>query len=134
MASSDLLWSILRNGHSFLVKRDGVTLSAEPGNLTNQHSFKFSGLANKRVVSVEASTATKKGKDGKEKTRRNLSLVLRKSARKPAFTAVSGLNSGVVKGQSRDAQNIRRLVKQYKRADLASYAVARYHACSCFGI
>jgi hypothetical protein len=42
--SSELQWQLLRTGHSFLVKRSGHTFSSEPLNLTNQHSFKFSGL------------------------------------------------------------------------------------------
>ena len=57
--SADLQWQIIRNNHSFLVKRDGIVLSAEPANLTNTHSFKFSGLANTNTVAVNAN------KDGK---------------------------------------------------------------------
>ena len=57
--SSDVVWQVLRQHNSFVVKRDGITLSSEPGNLMNRHSYKFSGLANKKVVHVGA------GKDKK---------------------------------------------------------------------
>jgi hypothetical protein len=36
----------------FQVKRDGALFSSEPNNLTNTHSFKFSGLANNKAVGV----------------------------------------------------------------------------------
>jgi hypothetical protein len=43
--SSDLQWQLLRANHSFLVKRGPTAVfSAEPLNLTNTHSYKFSGL------------------------------------------------------------------------------------------
>jgi len=51
--SSDLLWALLRKNNSFVVKRNGTEFTAEPGNLTNINSFKYSGLANRKAVSVE---------------------------------------------------------------------------------
>jgi hypothetical protein len=43
--SSDLQWQLLRANHSFLVKRGPTAVfSAEPLNITNTHSYKFSGL------------------------------------------------------------------------------------------
>ncbi|KAJ4457386.1 putative ribosomal protein L28 [Paratrimastix pyriformis] len=50
--SADLTWMILRDGHSFLIERDGVRFSAEPGNVMNKHSYKYSGFANKKTVDV----------------------------------------------------------------------------------
>jgi large subunit ribosomal protein L28e len=47
--SADLIWSLVKNNNSFLVKRNGVTFSSEAGNLVNRNSFKYSGLANKKV-------------------------------------------------------------------------------------
>ena len=46
--SSELQWQLLRTGHSFLVKRSGAVFSAEPLNLTNTHSAKFSGLGQRK--------------------------------------------------------------------------------------
>ena len=57
--SNDVVWQVLRPHNSFVVKRDGITLSREPGNLMNRHSYKFSGLANRKLVHVAA------GKDKK---------------------------------------------------------------------
>ena len=50
--SADLIWQVLRTHNAHLVKRDGITLSAEPGNLANLHTYKFSGLANPLTVHV----------------------------------------------------------------------------------
>jgi hypothetical protein len=57
--SNDVVWQVLRQHNAFVVKRDGITLSGEPGNLLNKHSYKFSGLANRKLVHVAA------GKDKK---------------------------------------------------------------------
>eukprot|EP00741_Cyanophora_paradoxa_P013837 tig00020710_g13357.t1 len=56
--SADLVWSIIRGGNSFLVKRNGFALSSESGNLRNIHSFKYSGVANRGVVAVDADAKT----------------------------------------------------------------------------
>jgi len=52
--SPDLVWACINKHNSFLVKRNGVTFSSEPGNLTNVHSYKFSGLANRTAVDIQA--------------------------------------------------------------------------------
>lgn len=48
--SADLQWAILRNNSCFLVKKDGYEFTSEPGNLNQKNSFKFSGLANTKVL------------------------------------------------------------------------------------
>ncbi|KAI0321276.1 ribosomal L28e/Mak16 [Amylostereum chailletii] len=55
--SNDLEWLLIRNNNSFIVKRvaEGPIFSKEPGNLTNIHSHKFSGLANAKTVAVSSS-------------------------------------------------------------------------------
>ncbi len=70
MASSDLLWHLVRNRNSFLIKRDGAVFSAEPGNLRNVNTRKYSGLANKKTVDLQATEggfvlATKSVRTGK---------------------------------------------------------------------
>ena len=53
-----LVWQLIRENNSFLVKRgrtkrDGaVQFSREPGNLLNVNSFKYSGIANNHVISL----------------------------------------------------------------------------------
>ncbi|KJA28292.1 hypothetical protein HYPSUDRAFT_197195 [Hypholoma sublateritium FD-334 SS-4] len=58
--SNDLQWLLLRRNNSFLVKRvpEGPVFSKEPGNLLNLNSFKFSGLANSKVITVEDQAGT----------------------------------------------------------------------------
>src|SRR6185295_1415286 len=43
---------IIKNRSSFLLKRNGIQLSAERNNLTNLNSFKYSGIANKKVCNI----------------------------------------------------------------------------------
>lgn len=44
--SDQLLWQILKGHNSFVRKGlNGMVLSAEPGNLYNKHSYKYSGAA-----------------------------------------------------------------------------------------
>ncbi|KAL1921587.1 uncharacterized protein VTP21DRAFT_11303 [Calcarisporiella thermophila] len=57
--SADLVWQIIKANNSFLVKRAGVEFSSEPGNLKNLNSYKYSGLANEKVVSIEANASGK---------------------------------------------------------------------------
>jgi len=117
--SSALTWHILRHNHSFLVKRDSHTFSAEANNLYNKHSPRFTGFQTK-TVGVTAN------KDGK------ISLVLRnkKAKNKPSKSnVVVPLNRHTVNGGSFAAGTIRSLTaKSHYRADLTNFAIARYHA------
>ena len=56
--SSDLQWLLVKDSNSFLVKRNGVQFSSEPGNLANLNSFKYSGIVNAKTVGL----TTKDGK------------------------------------------------------------------------
>lgn len=48
--SAELVWALVKNNNSFLVKRpNGVEFTAERGNLTNLNTFKYSGIANNKV-------------------------------------------------------------------------------------
>ncbi|CAN0304808.1 unnamed protein product [Ascophyllum nodosum] len=58
--SDDLRWSLVRSHTCFLYKRNGqtkrsgkVVLTAEPNNLMNKNSYKYSGLANSKAVGIE---------------------------------------------------------------------------------
>ncbi|KAH9982325.1 ribosomal L28e/Mak16 [Lactifluus volemus] len=55
--TSDLEWLLLRGNNSFVVKRlpECAIFSKEPGNLTNIHSQKYSGLANPKTIDVRSS-------------------------------------------------------------------------------
>ena len=53
MASSELVWQLIRGNNSFLKKGlNNTFFSAEPGNLTSKHSYKFSGIANSANVDL----------------------------------------------------------------------------------
>jgi hypothetical protein len=63
MAAPQVIWDILRNNDSFLVRKTGVTFSRDPKNLTNIHSYAASGLAQPKAVGVQLVAAkTKAGK------------------------------------------------------------------------
>ena len=66
--SDALVWQIIKNNNSFLVKRGGggpkggnasragtVQFSCEPGNVLGVNTFKFSGLANSKAVDIAKS-------------------------------------------------------------------------------
>jgi len=97
--SSDILWSVVRNHHSFLIKRDGSVFSAEPGNLRNEHNYKNSGLVHAKHVDISAGdngvlltlgsvSARKKNKPKKL----NYSVLLKKDSRPVARRISAFLN------------------------------------------
>ncbi|PHJ19516.1 60s ribosomal protein [Cystoisospora suis] len=52
MVSSELLWQCVRRNHCFIRKFNGITLSAEPMNLTNKNTLKFSGIAHNQPLGL----------------------------------------------------------------------------------
>ena len=52
--SADVIWSVTSKSNAFRVKRNTLDLSREPVNVTNLHSYKYSGFVQK-AVSVTAS-------------------------------------------------------------------------------
>merc|ERR1711881_483635 len=55
--SQQVVWSIVRQNHAFLVKSrksGGVQFSKHPGNLKNKNTLKYSGIANNNAVSIQA--------------------------------------------------------------------------------
>ncbi len=119
--SADLTWMLLKNHSRYLVKRDGVQFSSDPHNLTKVNSFKFSGLANTSAVGVSVS------QDGKR-----VELSMKRPARssQPKLQCVTvPLNRATRAKGSHAAKTIRTLTTRSKyRADLADFAIARYHA------
>merc|ERR1711997_1105660 len=104
MASSELVWQCIKGGNSFMRKGlNNTYFSAEPGNLTGKHSYKFSAIANKKTVDLVTDgttiVLTKASKKGKAKT------IFKKDAKK------------VMKGVSKEITGY--------RTDLADIAVRR---------
>lgn len=97
--SSDILWSVVRKHHSFLVKRDGARFSAEPGNLRNEHKFRNSGLVHSKSVDISAGengvlltlSATSARKKNKPK-QMHYSVLLKKDSRPVARRISAFLN------------------------------------------
>ncbi|KAI0801368.1 ribosomal protein L28e [Fomes fomentarius] len=117
--SSDLQWLLLRNNNAFIVKRlqEGPILSKEPGNLTNIHSFKYSGLANEKTITV---------KD----TESGIQLITRKKGATPTSVR-PGVATSTVRPRSggrRAAGVTAKLAKRGYRPDLRAAALARVSA------
>ena len=115
--SSDLIWQLTRKHNSFLVKRNGVTFTTEPGNLTNTLSYKTSGLASKKTVNIVPSQANKAGRVGIE--------ITTKKIKTPASKVVKSRQVSVIAKPARTtAKSVKALVQAY-RPDLVNLALAR---------
>ncbi|KAL9254350.1 Large ribosomal subunit protein eL28y-like protein [Drosera capensis] len=90
-----VIWEIVKKNNSFLVKQFGngsarVWFSKEGNNLFNTHSYKHSGLANPKTVTIQAA-----GKDGvllatsKTRKQNKPSSLLHKSAMKKEFSRMA---------------------------------------------
>uniref|UniRef100_A0A7C8Z072 Ribosomal eL28/Mak16 domain-containing protein n=1 Tax=Opuntia streptacantha TaxID=393608 RepID=A0A7C8Z072_OPUST len=116
-----LIWEIVKKNNSFLVKEFGngtakVQFSKESNNLYNAHSYKYSGLANTKTVTVQPV-----GKDSvvlattKTRKQNKPSSLLHKSVMKKEFRRMSK----AVENQVAD---------NYYRPDLKKAALARLSA------
>ncbi|XAR67651.1 hypothetical protein NMG60_11002496 [Bertholletia excelsa] len=117
-----LIWEIVKKNNSFLVKEFGngtasVQFSKESNNLYNLNSYKHSGLANKKTVTIQPGgkdqsvllATTKTKKQGKPAS------LLHKSVMKQEFRCMAK----AVKNQVAD---------NYYRPDLKDAALARLSA------
>merc|ERR1712004_163175 len=55
--SQQVVWSIVRQNHAYLVKSrksGGVQFSKHPGNLKNKNTLKYSGIANNNGISMKS--------------------------------------------------------------------------------
>ncbi|KAL4285976.1 60S ribosomal protein L28-2 [Arachis ipaensis] len=117
-----LVWEIVKKNNCFLVKEFGrgtqsVEFSREPNNLYNLNSFKYSGLANKKTVTIQPA-----GKDQgvllattKTKKQNKPSALLHKSLMKKEFSRMA-----------KAVQN--QVTKNHYRPDLTNAALARLSA------
>lgn len=55
---AELIWRLVKDHNAFQIKRDGITLSTEKGNLKGVNSFRYSGLAQPRAVDIQPATPT----------------------------------------------------------------------------
>ncbi|XP_042484038.1 60S ribosomal protein L28-2 [Macadamia integrifolia] len=117
-----LIWEIVKKNNSFLVKEFGngtasVQFSKESNNLYNVNSFKYSGLANKKTVSIQPA-----GKD--------LSVLLATSKTKKQNKPASYLHKSVMKNEFRRMAKavINQVADNHYRPDLKYAALARLSA------
>ncbi|WCJ42627.1 60S ribosomal protein L28-2 [Euphorbia peplus] len=117
-----LIWEIVKRNNSFLVKEfgrgnAGVQFSKETNNLYNLNSFNYSGLANKKTVSIQSG-----GKD--------LSVVLATSKTKKQNKPASLLHKSVMRKEFRSmAKAVANQVgDNYYRPDLKKAALAKLSA------
>jgi len=115
--SAALLWECVRGNNAFIRRgQSPVTFSAEPGNLTHIHNFKFSGLAAKKTVGLTVELS------GKREQVTLTRKAVPKNASKPnkVFDAC-----GVTKNQSKARKFLIRSISLY-RPDLLKTALAKY--------
>ncbi|KAH3800449.1 60S ribosomal protein L28-like isoform X1 [Dreissena polymorpha] len=115
--SADLVWGIIRNNSSFILKGNKQTYSREPNNLKSRNSFRYNGLIHKRTVGVE------NAKDNK-------GIVL--ITRKPRMTNLPKLTYNRVelkKGGRKSLSTIRNTIRKGRyRKDLKMAALRRASA------
>ncbi|KAF0916739.1 hypothetical protein E2562_011580 [Oryza meyeriana var. granulata] len=123
MISDSLVWELVKKNNSFLVKQFGngnakVQFSKEPNNLYNVHSYKYSGLANKKTVTVQPASV--------KETSVVLSTTKTKKQNKPANL----YHKSVVRKEFRKmAKAVKNQVSDnYYRPDLTKPALARLSA------
>ncbi|KAL0088301.1 ribosomal protein L28e [Phycomyces blakesleeanus] len=114
--SADLVWELIKNNNSFLVKRSGVQFSSELNNLTNLNTFKYSGLANSKTVSIHPAA-------------RGIRVALTKA--KKTQSPAKAINATVInKSRRHTAKSVANLIAASKyRPDLRQAALARATAC-----
>ena len=113
-------WLYVRNNSSFLVKRNGVQFSREPGNLTQLNTYKSSGLCNDKAIDINLD------EDGK--------IVMALKASKRATKPSKSLNKTPLrKNFRRSAKAIQsQTAGKFYRGDLTGKALARYAALHRF--
>merc|ERR1711909_73900 len=66
--SQQVVWSIVRQNHAYLVKSrksGGIQFSKHPGNLKNKNTLKYSGIAKTKDISIQVTADGITMKSGK---------------------------------------------------------------------
>ncbi|KAJ4717948.1 putative 60S ribosomal protein L28 [Melia azedarach] len=116
-----LIWEIVKKNNCFLVKEFGrgsasVQFSKEPNNLYNLNSFKHSGLANKKTVTIQP---------GKEQVV-VLATTKTKKQNKPAALLHKSVMKKEFRRMAKAVEN--QVANNYYRPDLKKAALARLSA------
>jgi hypothetical protein len=116
MASPQIIWDAIRETDAFMVRRDGVTFSRDPKNLTGRHSYKYSGLAQPKSLGITLSMS-----DDKKST-----ITLTKTG-KSVNRPREACRDTVLKGRAAGLAEIEKAIgADYYRPDLKAAALARY--------
>ncbi|KAG6586468.1 60S ribosomal protein L28-1, partial [Cucurbita argyrosperma subsp. sororia] len=117
-----LVWEIVKKNSSFLVKEfgrgnAGVQFSKEPNNLYNLNSYKHSGLANRKTVTIQAG-----GKD--------LSILIATTKTKKQNKPASLLHKSITRKEfPRMVKTVtNQVADNYYRPDLKNAALAKLSA------
>ncbi|KAK1434189.1 hypothetical protein QVD17_11108 [Tagetes erecta] len=146
-----LIWEIVKKNNSFLVKEFGngtqsVQFSKEPNNLYNLNSYKHSGLANKKTVTIQPAgmdqavllATTKTKKQGKPATLFHKS-VLKKEFYRMAKTVINQVADNHYRPDLKNAalarlSAVNRSIKVSKSgAKKKNRQASKIHAKQCFG-
>ncbi|KAK4523268.1 hypothetical protein GAYE_PCTG50G1161 [Galdieria yellowstonensis] len=111
---SELLWHLVKGHNAFQIRRKGVTLSTEKGNLKGVSTFKYSGLAQPKAVDIAPATETFGILYSKKRTKKDAA---RKPSREFHTDVVKKGFLGCAKVVSKDLANY--------RPDLKKLAIAR---------
>ncbi|GLJ18555.1 hypothetical protein SUGI_0330090 [Cryptomeria japonica] len=120
--SGQLIWEIVKRNNCFLVKQNGnssakVQFSSEHNNLYNLNSYKFSGLSNKKTVSI-----TPGGED--------LAVALATTKTKCQHKPVKYVHRSILKKEFNKMAKavVNQVADNYYRPDLKRPALARLSA------
>ncbi|CAN1185518.1 60S ribosomal protein L28-2 [Linum perenne] len=119
-----LIWEVVKRNNCFLVKQfgrgnAGVRFSKESNNLYNLNTYKYSGLANKKTVSIQA--------DGKDSAV-VLSTTKTKKQNKPAALKHKSVMRKEFQSMSKAVTN--QVADNFYRPDLKKAALARLSVVS----
>jgi len=118
--SSDLIWMLIKDNSSFLVKRPGVQFSREAPNLTNLNTPKYCGLASDKALAITAAPGGRGVVLATKKTRT--------PACKPRALVHRTTLNGSVRKNAKTITNV--IGKSGYRPDLNKAALARLSALS----
>mmetsp|Transcript_50741 Transcript_50741/g.91378 ORF Transcript_50741/g.91378 Transcript_50741/m.91378 type:complete len:144 (-) Transcript_50741:78-509(-) len=119
-ASPDLMWLCVRKSSSFIRKSNNLpVLTAEPGNMCGLNKFRFSSIANKQVVGLDAKIVGKKE-----------SIILTTKSKKTSrsLRPVTILQqTGIKKGAKKGVAQLKKVMEAgFYRQDLMSLALTKY--------
>mmetsp|Transcript_3063 Transcript_3063/g.5028 ORF Transcript_3063/g.5028 Transcript_3063/m.5028 type:complete len:145 (-) Transcript_3063:45-479(-) len=120
MAAPGLLWECVKDKSCFLIKRKNTpTMTKEPANLTALNKFRFSGLAQRKVLNVKPVVTGKKEK---------IMLVQRqKKPLKVCKPSASFIETGLNKNDTKGLAGLDTAIsKSFYRTDLLDLAKAKY--------